>query len=236
MNILICDDDQYTRKMLGKIISQNPFIDKVFTAEDGVQAVDIIKKESVDIALMDIGMPNLDGIDAAKIMSKLSSKTRFVFITAYMEHAIESFSVHPYDYLLKPIDISKFKDTLNNLITISMDNLKENGIDKIIIKDKIKISVIPLEDILYFEKVSRDVSVYTNKEIYTLDKTLAELENKLNSNFFRVHQSFIINIEKIKTIKNMGNRSYQIEFIGSKKVALMSRYKFEELKKKIVTF
>ncbi|QXM06235.1 LytR/AlgR family response regulator transcription factor [Crassaminicella indica] len=234
MNILICDDDLYTRKMLEKIVSQNPFVDTVFLAKDGVEAINMIKNESIDIALMDIDMPNLDGIDAAKMMSNLSSKTRFIFITAYMEHAIESFSVHPYDYLLKPIDISKFKYTLNNLIIIVMEDFKENGIRKITIKDKSKISVVPLKEILYFEKVDRDVLVHTQKEEYTLSKTLTELEDKLNSSFCRVHQSFIVNIEKIKTITNMGNRSYQIEFTGSEKTALMSRYKFEKLKKIVI--
>ncbi|MCT4620250.1 MAG: LytTR family DNA-binding domain-containing protein [Marinisporobacter sp.] len=236
MNILICDDDPYTRKMLEKIVSQNPLVDTIFLAKDGVEAVNMIKNKSMDIVLMDVDMPNLDGIDAAKMMSKLSSRTRFIFITAYMEHAIESFSVHPYDYLLKPIDISKFKDTLNNLITIVMEDFKENAIDKIAIKDKRKIAIVLLEDILYFEKVDRDVLVHTQKEAYTLSKTLSELEDKLNSSFCRVHQSFMVNIEKIKTIKDMGNRSYQIEFTGTKKTALMSRYKVDEIKKKIVTF
>ncbi|MDR5658803.1 response regulator [Serpentinicella sp. ANB-PHB4] len=94
-NILICDDHKLTREMLKKVASQNPFASKIFTAKDGVQAVEVAKQERLNIAFLDIDMPNLNGIDAAKLISKVSSVTRFVFVTAHMEYAIDSFSVHP---------------------------------------------------------------------------------------------------------------------------------------------
>lgn len=63
-------------------------------------------------------MPKLDGIEAAKIISKATPKTYFVFITGHMEYAIDSFCVHPYDYLLKPIDIESFEKTLEELVDL----------------------------------------------------------------------------------------------------------------------
>lgn len=235
MNILICDDDKYVRKMLEKITAENTLVSKIFIAEDGLEAVKIAGNKKIDIALLDIDMPNLDGIETAKIINKIFPKVKFIFITAYMEYAVDSFSVHPYDYILKPVDILKFKNTLNDLITMQIKERNDNSIDKIVIKNKREILVVSLKDILYFEKVDRDVLAHTNKEVYTLNKTLAELENSSHPIFCRAHQSFIVNIEKIKKIKDMGNRSYQIEFLDSKKVAFVSRYKFEELKNKIVT-
>lgn len=236
MNVLICDDDKYVRKMLEKITSENALVNKILVAEDGLEAVKIAGNEKIDIALLDIDMPNLDGLETAKIINKTFPKVKLVFITAYMEYAVDSFCVHPYDYLLKPIDISKFKDTLNDLISIQKKECNDNNIDTIVVKNKRELFIVPIKDILYFEKVGRDVLVHTCKEEYTLDKTLSELENRLNSNFLRVHKSFIVNVKKIKKIKDMGNRSYQIEFIKTNKVAFVSRYKFEELKEKIITF
>ncbi|MCT4606872.1 MAG: LytTR family DNA-binding domain-containing protein [Marinisporobacter sp.] len=234
MNILICDDDLYTRKMLEKIVSKKSFINEIFIAEDGVQAIEIAKNKSIHIALMDIDMPKIDGIDAAKIMNGISSETKFIFITAYMDYAIESFDVHPYDYLLKPIDISKLEDTLDNLTKTMIKS--SNTVEKITVKDKHNIFFISIKDILFIEKISNELLLHTDKGAYLLNKTLTELESILDENFCRVHRSFIVNIKKISSITHLRNRSYQVSFEGTNKNALMSRYKFDELKKKIVAF
>ena len=100
--------------MLGK----NKNINKIFKAADGLEAVKIVKDRNIDIVLLGIDMPNLDGIEAAKIISKGSPKTQFIFITAHMEYAIDSFCVHPYGYFLDPIDIEEFEGTLDKLVTL----------------------------------------------------------------------------------------------------------------------
>lgn len=115
-NVLICDDHKYTRKMLEKVVSDNPFSSNIFIAEDGVEAVEVAKENNIDIALLDIDMPNLNGIDAAKSINKMSPNAGFIFITAHMEYAVDSFSVHPYNYLLKPVDVEALKETLEELI------------------------------------------------------------------------------------------------------------------------
>lgn len=234
-NILICDDQKPIRKMLEKIASENPFISKVFVAEDGIEAVKVIQQEKVDIALLDIDMPNLNGIDTAKYINKLSPDTRFIFITGHMEYAIDSFAVHPYNYLLKPIDVAVFKNNLAELVLSIMKVSSQSNISMITVKDKNNTLMLPLKEIIFIEKVGRDTVVHTIKEEYIINKTLTELENKLNRNLLRVHQSFIVSICKIARIQEIGNRSYKIEFSGTKKTAYMSRYKFEKLKE-IITF
>ncbi|SNS79553.1 two component transcriptional regulator, LytTR family [Anaerovirgula multivorans] len=199
-NILICDDHKPIRKMLEKIASENPFVSKVFVAEDGVEAVKVVQQEKIDIALLDIDMPNLNGIDAAKLINKISPDTKFVFITAHMEYAIDSFAVHPYNYLIKPIDITVLKDNLNEIVLSIMNSSKQPSISMITVKDKNNTLILPLKEIIFFEKVGKDTVVNTNKEEYVINKTLAELESKLNSNLLRVHQSFIVNINKIAKI------------------------------------
>ncbi|MCC5911717.1 MAG: response regulator transcription factor [Clostridiaceae bacterium] len=231
-NVLICDDHKHTRKMLEKITSENPLTNNIFTAEDGVEAVKVAQQENIDIALLDIDMPNLNGIDAAKLISKMSPETRFVFITAHMEYAIDSFAVHPYDYLLKPIDIGVLKETLNELMVKMKNSLKQSiNINMITVKNKGSTFMIPIIDVVFFEKVGKDTIVHTLKNEYSISKTLTDLETTLNDKFLRVHQSFIINIEMITTVQDVGNRSYCIKFQGTKKMAYMSRYKFEKFKK-----
>lgn len=234
MNILICDDDQYVRKMLEKIISKNKNICNIFTADDGLEAIKIVQKQTINIALLDIDMPSLNGIEAAKIISQLSQCTRFVFITAHVEYAIDSFYVHPYDYLLKPIDTKKLERTLNELIELNRKNLLDkkkikDKVEKIAIKEGLEISFVNIDKILYFEKVDRKVLLHTPNQVYTLNKNLVELENILNNNFIRTHRSYIVNKDKIKKIKLVGDRAYQVMFIGSKKEAALSRNKYSEV-------
>lgn len=233
INVLICDDDEYTRRMLEKIVSQRPFTSRIHTASDGVEALSVARETSLDIVLMDIDMPRLNGIEAAKTICALSPDAKFIFITAYMDYAIESFSVHPYNYLLKPLDIGKLEKNLDEMKS-HIKKLPDSS-SKIAVKNENSIYFIHIDEILFFEKVTGKLLVHTAEESYTLNKTLSEIESSITGNFLRVHRSFIVNMDKMSTITNLGNRSYQVDFHESEKKALMSRYRFEDLKDNIVT-
>jgi len=226
INVLICDDDQYMRKMLRKIVSENLSITNVYDTEDGIEALNIVQKQTINIALLDVDMPKLNGIETAKLISKISPSTRFIFITAHADYAIESFTVHPYDYLLKPVKIESLNDTLKNLVREVVPNNAT-----ITIRNSNKIFVINQKKILFIEKILRNTIVNTVEEEIVWNKTLTELEEKLNQNFVRVHNSFLVNIDKINKIENLGNQTYKIEFEGTKKTALISRNNFEKIRK-----
>ncbi|MDF9409894.1 MAG: Transcriptional regulatory protein YpdB [Pelotomaculum sp. PtaB.Bin104] len=155
----------------------------------------------------------------------------FVFITGYSQYAIDSFAVHPYDYILKPVKKAKINEIISNL---TKEIKKRNDIGssppKIRIKAKNEIFMIAPDDILFIEKQEKINLIHTENNVYKIHQTLSKLAEKLGGNFLRVHRSFIANMDKISRIREVGNRSYEIEFDGYDKVALMSRYKFEEHK------
>lgn len=235
MNVLICDDDKYVRKMLEKILSQNKSVDQLYTASDGLEAVKVIGNNPVDVALLDIDMPHLDGLEAAKIMKKTASNMEFVFITGYMEYAIDSFCVHPYDYILKPIDIERLEEVIHELNDKVKNNLPvdKKEIKKFRVQKGSHIAMVPLEDILYFEKSNREVLLNTRDETFHISKTLVDVEKDLPTNhvFVRTHKSFIVNMNKVKKINVVGNRSFQITFLHSNKEAVLSRHKYDEVVK-----
>ncbi|MCT4593632.1 MAG: LytTR family DNA-binding domain-containing protein [Anaeromicrobium sp.] len=231
ITFLVCDDDKLTRILLKKIINDTISNSKVIIANDGIEAITIFKKEDVHIVLLDIEMPNLNGIETAEILTKMNDRIKIIFITAYTEFALDSFNVHPYDYILKPINIERLRAGLKSLcneIYREKNYKKENN--AIFIKQRHETFRIAYEDVLYLEKVDRSVLLHTSNSNYIMNKNLSEVEILLNEIFFRVHKSFIVNLRHINKIKNIGN-SYIIEFKNTSKVAYMSKYKYVQQKK-----
>ncbi len=232
MNVLICDDDNYVRKMLEKVVSENVNVSKVFMAGDGLDAVRVAGSNHIDVALLDIDMPNLDGLESAKIIKKAAPNTEFIFITGYMEYAIDSFCVHPYDYILKPIDIDRLNEVLDEIGEIRKTQKEKEAkeVKKFSVKKGQEMVLIPLDEILFFERANREVLLNTRDEAYRVNKSLMDIENDLPSNIFlRTHKSFIVNKNKIKKINVVGNKSFQIQFFYSDKDAVLNRHKYDDV-------
>jgi len=236
-SILLLEDEPYTRRFLKKLVSENPFVDQVVDTSSGNEAISLAREHKPNIALLDIELApeeELNGIQVANNIYDFGPETFFVFTTGYSQYAVESFAVHPYDYILKPVK----KDKVNEIISSLADKVKKrNGArsspDKIMIKVKNEISMIAPGDILFIEKQDKFNLVHTVNNIYkTNHQTLGELEDKLGCIFLRVHKSFIANLDRISKIREVSNRSYEIYFNGYDKTALMSRYKFEEHKQR----
>lgn len=235
VSILLLEDEHYTRRFLKKLLSENSLVDRVIDTPGGKEAISLSVKHKPDIVLLDIELApeeELNGIQVAKNIYEFSPETYFVFITGYSQYAVESFAVHPYDYILKPVK----KDKVNEIISsLAVKAKKRNGArsspEKIMIKVKNEIIMIVPGHILFIEKQEKFNLIHTVNNVYkTNHQTLGELEDKLGGNFLRVHKSFIANLDKISRIREVSNRSYEIIFDGYDRVALMSRYKFEEHK------
>ncbi|MDF9410054.1 LytTR family DNA-binding domain-containing protein [Pelotomaculum isophthalicicum JI] len=234
VNILLLEDEHYTRKFLKKLVSENPSVDKVIDTPSGEEAINFAREHKLDIALLDIELApeeGLNGILVAKKIHDFNPDIFFVFITGYSQYAIDSFAVHPYDYILKPVKKAKINEIINSLTEeIRKRNIIRRNPEKIKIKDKNEIFMVAPGDILFIEKQDKLNLIHTENNVYKIHQTLSKLAEKLGGNFLRVHKSFIANMDNISRIREVSNRSYVIEFDGYDKVALMSRYKFEEHK------
>ncbi|MFZ7103431.1 MAG: LytR/AlgR family response regulator transcription factor [Peptococcaceae bacterium] len=235
VNILLLEDEAYTRKFFKQLLLNNPLIANVYDTSSCREAVKLAEKHKPEIAMLDIELgaaEAMNGLEVAKIITSLLPETIFVFVTGYTKYAIDSFAVHPFDYIVKPVNkerisevIVKIVNRLNNSVTSQKEN-------KLTLKNKEETYFVKPGDVIFIERNSRDTLVHTKYGIYIVSENLNNLEKILGDNFLRVHQSFLINLEKIKMIKSLGNRSFDIEFLEYNKNASMSRYKFEEFKEK----
>lgn len=235
INVLICDDDIYTAKVLKKVIEEHPQVNEIYLAHDGQQAVDIVKKEDINLAFMDIDMPKLDGLEAAKIMMGFKEKLKVVFVTAFQDYAFDSYEIRAYDYILKPIDFTRVKENVENIIEESNgdkfdESLKENDI--LMIKDKQKYYMINMAEINYIEKDNKEVLIHTFEKTFKTRSGLNDIEKRLTRNFFRTHKSYIVNLKNVQEIEPYGDTSYVIYFKNTdeSKNALITKDKIHLLK------
>ena len=134
--ILLLEDEDYTRKFLKKLIEQSELVEWVFDAASGREALDLFALHKPDIAIMDIELgadQELNGIEVARQIYSLAPQTYFVFLTGYSRYAIDSFCVHPYDYILKPVKQNRVREVIDILAAKVQMRLND---EKIVIKLK----------------------------------------------------------------------------------------------------
>ncbi|NLI11796.1 MAG: response regulator transcription factor, partial [Peptococcaceae bacterium] len=165
VNILLLEDEPYTRRFLKKLVSENPFVGTVIDTPSSSEAISLAREHKPDVALLDIELApeeRLNGIQVAKNIYEFSPETFFVFITGYSQYAVESFAVHPYDYILKPVKKDKVNEVISSLASkIKKRNSVRNNPEKIMIRVKNEIFMMTPDDILFIEKQKKISLIHT---------------------------------------------------------------------------
>ena len=201
----VVDDEPLAGQLIASYIEKTPFMELVGVFTSAQEAIKTIFNEDIDIVFLDIQMPQLNGIEFAKIIPQTC---RIILTTAYDSYAIQGFKVNALDYLLKPVNYEEFIDAANKALKWAELNKKSlansSYKDFIIVKSEYKLIQIPISDILFVEGLKDYVKIYVDNEqksIMTL-MSMKTIERHLPmSQFLRVHRSFIVNTCKIKTIE-----------------------------------
>jgi len=230
---LILEDEEYNREFIKQIVSEIPGITKIFATSIGLEAIEWARANCPQIALLDIELSNqkANGLDVAREISKLKDDIYIVFVTGYSKYAVESFEVHPYGYVLKPIKIAHLKDLLGEIIA-RIEQVKLIESDILTIKVKNEILHLNYNDIIFVEVDSHKSLIHSLGTVWEVRKSLDEIESILGEEFLRVHRSFIVNLTKVKKVRETYDRSYEIEFWNYPEIALMSRYYFPKYKER----
>lgn len=241
LRVLIADDDYGMRLVLKKIIDRIEGFEVVAEAEDGKDVLQYIDEQDVDIAFLDIEMPDVNGLECAKLITDINPKTIIIFATAHGEYMPEAFEVYAFDYLVKPFKIDRIKKTLKRILEISFEEnnkviqepiFQQNGLDKLVIKNREGINFIDTKNIVLIQREDRSTAIYTTDNKYITSEGLGDLESRLEkTTFFRSHKSYIINISMISKISPYGRWTYIINFKNYDKDALITHKKFAELEK-----
>ena len=201
------DDEPLALKLITDYISKTPFLELTGSFESPLTALEYLETHPVELAFLDIQMPDLLGTEFARISK---GNCRFIFTTAYASYAVEGFRLDALDYLMKPFSYEEFLESANRarsrIIPAGAD--KEPQIDTdsdfLFIKSDYKLRRINLDDILYIEGLKDYVKIYLHREDHPFLTlvTMKQLELKLPAGrFMRVHRSFIVNLKRIEVIE-----------------------------------
>lgn len=234
--VLILEDEEYNREFIKQILSEIPGITQIFATPTGQEAIEWARANHPQIALLDIELCNqkANGLDVAREISRLMNDTYIIFVTGYSKYAVESFEVHPYGYVLKPIKIAHLTDLIEEIIArINQEKFTESNI--LTVKVKNEILHLDYNEIFFIEVNGHISLVHSFGEELEVRKSLDEIESMLGEEFLRVHRSYIVNLAKVKKVRETYDRSYEVEFWGYPKTALMSRHYFPKYKERFMT-
>ena len=202
---VIIDDEPLAIKVVENHLKEFQNFEVIETFNNPIEALSLLEKGNVDALFLDINMPKMNGLDFAKT---LNSKMNVVITSAYREYAVESFDLNVLDYLVKPIPFNRFLKTINK---ITQQVYLQKGIQKeedssnesfIFLKVDKKLVKIKFEDILYVESLKDYIKVFTTSGNYLVHKSLTSMTEELpDSNFIRIHRSYTIAIDKVKSVE-----------------------------------
>lgn len=211
MKVLIIDDESLALARLKRVLNDNGISD-IVEFNDPLEAIKELSKTKFDVAFLDISMPSFSGLELAEIILNIEPKTYIVFQTAYEEYALDAFRKGGMGYLLKPIEDIELKKLLQR---ISLYKEEKNISRKILGKVSDKIYLVELDDIFYIKADLDEIIIRTKDNFVYAKKKIGDIEDILKGkDFFRVHRSYIVNVEKIKSIKSVEQSKLEIYFNG----------------------
>jgi two-component system response regulator AlgR len=214
LRVFIVDDEPPARNRLRDLLndcSEQLALDVVGEAGNGQEALDKLTEIPADVVLLDIRMPQMDGIELAQHLNKLPKPPVVIFTTAYDAYAIKAFDLHAIDYLLKPIRLGRLFEALNRarvavpVQTEVLRDLLPEPRKNLSIHERGKIHLIPIEQVLYLRAELKYITVRTAEREYLLEESLTELEKEFAARFVRIHRNSLIAKDAIAGFEKGGD-------------------------------
>ncbi|MEI6456487.1 MAG: LytTR family DNA-binding domain-containing protein [bacterium] len=205
---LVVDDEPLAIRLLKSHIEKVASLALVATSKNALQAMDVLRREQVDLMFLDIEMPEITGLDFLKT---LTNPPKVIFTTAYRQYAAEGYDLDVIDYLVKPIPLDRFIRAVNRFFERTEKEgrmVTQVGVfmpdEKFIqIRDNKKIYRVFLRDILFVEGAGEYLKVHTTEKVFVTHEPMYEFETRLpGEKFMRIHKSYIAAISRITAFTN----------------------------------
>ncbi|MFN0110274.1 MAG: LytR/AlgR family response regulator transcription factor [Blastocatellia bacterium] len=229
LRVVIADDERPARSFLAAILRSFEDVRLVGEAENGAEAIELIERERPDLALLDLQMPEIDGLGVVRLLKK-SRMPLVAFVTAYDEYAVRAFELNAVDYLLKPVDRARLREAINRAQErLEKAELRLNAaarvdaaaasyeeatkpvlLERIPVRQKDEIVIVPVKEIASIVAEGEILRLMTtNKEIYTISYRLKDLEARLDpAQFVRLGRGALANLQMLRRVSSMPGGTY----------------------------
>jgi len=200
MKILIVDDEPLARQRLQDMLEAFEDVEVCAEASNGREALEACESLQPDVVLMDIRMPVMDGLEAARHLSQCDQPPAVIFVTAYDEHALAAFETHAAGYLVKPIRSSRLREALLHLPRLNRAQLDRVGKQAsataershLCVRQGGRLQLVPVQEVLYFLAEQKYVTACLREGEVLLEDSLKALEQEFEQSFVRIHRNALI--------------------------------------------
>jgi two-component system LytT family response regulator len=254
LRVVIADDERPARSYLAAMLRSFDDVEIIGEAETGTEAVEIIERERPDIALLDLQMPELDGLGVVRLLKK-SATPLIAFVTAYDEYAVRAFELNAVDYLLKPVDRGRLRETINRahdrldradlrddavqrLRSAADDYEKAAGsayLERIPVRKASEIRIVPVAQIASIVAEGELLHITTlRNEQHTISYRLKDLEARLDpARFVRLGRGTLVNIEAVVKIVPMPGGTFVV-YLNNEQELKVSRLQSRVLRDQLL--
>ena len=244
MNILIVDDEPLACERLAAMIKKIPGCHVVGYAGDGVEAVYKTHNPNIDVVLMDIRMPKMSGLEAARHINEADHPPIIIFVTCFVEYTLEAFSAHPAGYLLKPVRFASLEDTLSHVQRTRIRKVAEPTVCETFEREYIScnnrgnVSLIALNKVCYIESFHKHTRILHDHGYTYSTQTLKEFETTYGTRLLRIHRSILVNKTYLRAMERNTAKvtSYQVRLHGVPKALPVSRRYLPTVRDCVKTF
>jgi two-component system response regulator AlgR len=219
MNILIADDETPARNRLKRLINEYPDYNVIAEAKNGQEAIDLCAKHQPEIILMDIRMPGIDGLEAARIINEQDQPPAIIYCTAFSDHALKAFETHAVDYLLKPVVKERLFEALASSVQLTRAQIARSSNNSeptdntqprqhICARVRGNLVLVPIENVYYFRADQKYVTVRHADGELLIEETLVSLEQEYKDLFLRIHRSTLVALDKIEGLEKHDSSTF----------------------------
>jgi DNA-binding LytR/AlgR family response regulator len=203
LRALLVDDEAPARSELRYLLGAHPEVEVVGEAASSAEALRLAAAVAYDVVFLDVEMPGLTGLEAARLVRERGGTPELVFVTAHERYAVDAFAVEAFDYLLKPVDPERLARVVERLRERSREDARP--VQKVpVVAGGGGTELIDF-DAIHFVQADGDYSrVHTYDRAYLCTHSLGELEETLPAGFARIHRSYLVNLSKVAAVKRAG--------------------------------
>jgi two-component system response regulator AlgR len=242
MKCLVVDDESLARQRLTRLLEGMGEWTVCGEAANGEEALQQVQQLRPDLVLMDIRMPGMDGIEAARHIVQLENPPALVFATAYGDHALEAFETQAVDYLLKPIHPQRLQQALDKamrLSSVQLEKLQKSQADSrrmhLCARKRGNLELIPIDEVVYLQADNKYVTVCSATQQILIEESLKSLEREFSSYFIRIHRNALVAVAAIRGLEKSVEGHCCVLLEGVDERLEVSRRLLPEVRKRITT-